>query len=161
MGELLINREVLIMRAKNLAILSFLQAIMITMALVVINIALYRALNWYEFFISNGYIHDHEKILIKLQFYLAVQNNALTLYLIPLCWFFIILFFNNRPQASIFMNKISFWSGIFIMVLFIFITVDAAYLPESVLHCAWYPIDKCSNFDCHLWRYIIDHLSGQ
>ncbi len=146
------------MSLKNLAFLSFLQSILITISLVTINICLYQSFLLYKLFNDERFLCGRKLFFPPKAFlYLQFQENALLLYLVPLIWF-ILSVIAQKIKLMRFGSLILFWSAILNMTLFIFITVDSAYLPQNVVYhyektVFSVPL-KCPSWNCMLWDYL-------
>lgn len=146
------------MSQKNLAFLSFLQSILITISLVTINVCLYQSFLLYKLLNDERFLCGQKLFFpSKVFLYLKFQENALLFYLIPLIWFILALVF-EKIKFMRFGSLILFWSAILNIILFIFIIVDSAYLPQNITYhyektVHFVPL-KCPSWNCMLWDYL-------
>src|SRR4051794_5585614 len=108
-----IKIEVLsIMNPKAIALLSFLQALVITLSMMAANICYLPASNYYDYLVREKYYSEIAQASVKFGFHTAVQQYALNFYLIPILWFIFALYFNTRVSPPRFITRITMLSAI-------------------------------------------------
>jgi hypothetical protein len=146
------------MNAKAVAALGFFQIAVITICVITVNFCLHYALGFYN---NKELYYDYScwwvnRLPVMVTFHIKLQENAIFLYLIPLIWFIFSLRAVHRSSSPPLYAKLAYGSGIFVMIVFILITVDAAYLPRLLAH---YCVQCCgfSNSENPLlifWQYL-------
>ena len=148
------------MDPKNIARLAFLLVVVITMCIAAEHICQYYAFGVvdspHEWYTPFQYMKPIPK---KVLFHLAIKEHGLFFYLIPVIWFLVSIYAVSKEHCSRLLHSLLYFSGLANILGFIFIIVDAAYLPHYVWQILWIrnrilPHKECDSLHCLFWDYI-------